>query len=91
MAVRAVKDAATPAFRQALDLGQLIDHAGGEDDAPCLQGLAARHAYLETVVEGTGLRGGAFDPLHGRVGEQLGPCVGHDVAGRAPVLAKEAV
>ncbi|SKS99886.1 Uncharacterised protein [Mycobacteroides abscessus subsp. massiliense] len=58
VAVHAVEHVAAPAFGQSLDIGQLVHHAGGNQDPPRAQHRPAIEGDVEMVV-GVGYRGGA--------------------------------
>src|SRR3990167_1386488 len=91
MAIRAVEDAAAPAFGQAGYVWQLVAHAGGQDEAVRADGLAA-HAKLQPPVAGhTGLVCGAVYPFHVGVVHQLLAGVGGYLGRGAAVLRQEAV
>src|SRR5947208_550191 len=90
MAIRTVKHAPAPAFREAGNVGQVVDDAGREDQPPPLDfALAGRDD--EPVRAAGGRVGETIDPFHRRIGEKLRAAVGDDIGGCAAVMAEETV
>ena len=91
VAERAVDDTASPLLGDAVDLGELVDQAGGGEHSPCDHRVTAHERDPETAVA-------VADDIEGATGEDLDAVAanlvtadGGELRRRSPVMAEVAV
>jgi hypothetical protein len=90
VAVRTLEHAGAEQFEESVDRGQLVLHAGGDEQLACMC-LFAADLHAESLAGWHSSRHLCTSAGHGRIGRQFGTCEFREICGGNAITRDEAM